>query len=834
MAADSSSANYCPVSRKYLRYLLEKLNDEDSGAGTFAQLAVHLIHRRKCANIVPATEPSAGGDLGQDGRTQKVILDSEGLFRLYESPPLVQERWIFAFSIRSDWKTKLRDDTAKIIANKLYPGAIVFVTNQFIHPEHVKIDAERSIEQEYRVPCEILDGQWILDQLYEQDYPLAVEFLGCPSQSDPKLMDMFRRLYGLEEGGLSEEKALELEKLKTQVQYRNRYTDTPEHLVQDLRRIGDILTPYEAYLEEALRWYEEALPELERITHLPDGIQLLYSYFKALQKLPDGPSKIFSWLPKFIDLVFASEARGMYHYVNVWLHMLFPYLKGQEPFDKLYHTTLGRFQGLDRSNMGALSLAYVDEAILLLECSLVREHEHELQSWLQRVHTFLQSIRTNGAFPRNRIAGVLGVLGPHLGHITEYETCFELAIELESEQEGGFSKASTCKARALAHAEAKQLEQAIVMGSRAKTLWLHERSIRGYLLMTYTIAHWYQELGYMQAAEYQLLEGTHIVTWQPAYMQPDLFLAMIVGLAGLALRQGRVLRAYRWLFYYQRICSKYRLEPDEKILTGMLEGNLNMLIMYLYSRNRPLHDRLLEIADSIDANILLAHREINLSTDEEFEVWLSDLTPEEQIVPRDLRHRVHSQEAKPLEGLVEYDELAQEQYIEWQMPIPYHGRLTISISYPRDPNLARMAFTLATMIQVWSVFLSRDLQQLTVADDSVRIILQWQKHANTDPLLISLDSQHDHLIAALAITPHYVEQVVDIHSESLVDYFLQVMVSLMNEMALDPPDEIMALFDPQTHGEGVNSLITIATPAYLWGSIFAKTVLGVDDASSAL
>src|SRR6266851_1694791 len=111
-ATDNKAASYRPISRKYLKYLLASLNEEDSGGGTFAQLAIHLIHRRKCANIVPATEPSAGGDLGQDARTQRVVLDTDGRFRLYASPPTVAERWIFAFSIRQDWQAKLASDVA--------------------------------------------------------------------------------------------------------------------------------------------------------------------------------------------------------------------------------------------------------------------------------------------------------------------------------------------------------------------------------------------------------------------------------------------------------------------------------------------------------------------------------------------------------------------------------------------------------------------------------------------------------------------------------------------------------------------------------------------------
>ncbi len=830
-AIDNEQASYHPISRRYLKYLLESLNDEDSGGGIFAQLAVHLVQRRKCANVVPATEPSAGGDLGQDARTQRVLLDSDDRFRLYQSPPVIQERWIFAFSIRQDWNVKLRSDVAKIVANNLRPDLIVFVTNQFINPEHVKIDAERAITRQYGVPCEILDGQWILDQLYEQDYSLAVEFLGCPPESDPKLMDMFRRLYGLEEGGLSEEEAVELEQLKSQVQYRNRYIDTPEHLVQDLHRIGNILAPYEAYLEEALKWYEEALPELDRINNLSVGIELLYSYFKALQKLPEGLFKIFAWLPKLIDMIFATEARSIYHYVSVWLHRLFPSMRGQETFDTLYRITLGRFRAIDRSRLGSLSQAYLDETILFLEFPLTYDHDKEVLQWLLRIHSFLQTISTVGAFPRDHIAGLLGVLAPHLGHIPEYETCFELATELKSEQEGGLSKANTYKSRALAHAHANQFEDALILASRAQKIWLNEHSIRGYLLITLVMAQWYDQLGYAQAVEYELILGINIATWQPAFMESDLFLAMIVILSSIALKQGRILRAYRWLFYYQRICHMYRLEPDETILKETLEGNLIVLATYLYLHNRPIHDRLVEIANNIDTSLLLGYREINLSSDEEFEMWLSDLTTEQQEEVRNLRLKIRNEEPKLPEGFIEYDELAQKQYIEWKLPLTTDNILTFHIHYRRDPKLAQMAFTIAVMIQIWSVFLHRDLAGLTFVDDHVEIVLEWQKQDDTEPIYITSETKRDKLIVTLAITPEYIKQVAGIDPDGFLAFFLKTLLHIIHEMSIDPPDEIIQLFDPEIYGAGVNSMIMAGSPAFLWESAFTRKVMGVDDAS---
>ncbi|BCL79533.1 hypothetical protein ccbrp13_19980 [Ktedonobacteria bacterium brp13] len=833
-AAGNNTASYHPISRKYLRYLLTALNEEDSGGGTFAQLAIHLIHRRKCANIVPATEPSAGGDLGQDGRTQRVILDSDSRFRLYESPPITKERWIFAFSIRADWNAKLKSDAKKIVANDLHPDLIVFVTNQFINPEHIKINAEQNIRQEYGIPCEILDGQWILDQLYEQDYALAVEFLGCPPESDPKLMDMFRRVFGLQEGGLAEEEAVELEQLKSQLQYRNRYIDTPEHLVQDLRRIGNILAPYEAYLEEALRWYEEALPELDRITNLPDGIELLYSYFKALQKLPYWQSKIFHWLPSFIDMIFATQARSIYHYMSVWLNMLFPAMNGQEPFDRLYSATLERLRAIDRTQLGILSIAYLEETILFLEFTLIYKQENEVQYWLQRVHSFLQNISNNGAFPRHHITGALSTLAPRLGDIAEYEMCFEVAIELKSEQEGGFAKANTYKTRALAHAHANQLEDALIMASRAQKLWLNEHAIRGYLLITYTMASWYDQLGYAQAAEYELLQGMNITTWQPAFMESDIFLAMIVASSSSALKQGRILRAYRWLYYYQRICHMYRLKPDDTILKKMIEGNLISFEAHLYTRNRLLHDKLLEIADSIDTDLLLGYQEINLSSDEEFEVWLSsDLTQEQQAECRNMRRHVHNGETHNLEDFVEYDELAQEQYIEWQK-ILIDDILTFRVCYPRDPRLAQMAFTIAAMTQIWSVFQHRDLTKLTLADNQVDIILGWQAPEHPDPFNIIFNPQGGKLNVDLTLTPGYIKQVANIDPKDFLEFFLTVIMPIMGDITIDPPGEIMALFDPNTYEDGIDHMIMTGNPALLWESTLARTVLGVDDAPGTL
>ena len=50
---------------------------------------------------------------------------------------------------------------------------------------------------------------------------------------------------------------------------------------------------------------------------------------------------------------------------------------------------------------------------------------------------------------------------------------------------------------------------------------------------------------------------------------------------------------------------------------------------------------------------------------------------------------------------------------------------------------------------------------------------------------------------------------------------------IMGDITIDPPGEIMALFDPNTYEDGIDHMIMTGNPALLWESTLARTVLGV-------
>jgi len=483
--------------------------------------------------------------------------------------------------------------------------------------------------------------------------------------------------------------------------------------------------------------------------------------------------------------------------------------------------------------MGILSQAYADEAILYLELNLhvAYEQDEDPRDWLQRVSSFLMAIGEIQAFPVHRTAGSLGALAPVLGGIPEYEDCFELALELESKQEGGMHQATILKDRALAHAQSDQLRDAIIMATRAKRLWLNEKSIRGCLLTIYMLSSWYDQIRYLQAAEYELLEGVHLATWQPVYMHPDILTAMIVELTNLALRQGRVLRAYRWLAMYYPLCRIHRLEPDAGIYDTFLDYNLGMLMVRLYSRNRPVHDQLLTLVNSFAPDALSAHTQIFLSSDEQFETWIADLSAEGQSEAREMRRQVQTGEIESLDEWVEYDELASEQSVEWRMPVPCQDTLTIRISYPRSPQLAMLAFTLAAVIQIWWAFLQDQIQQLTFADDYVRIILDLVAET-AKPVAITIRMERDGLCISADVAHTYVDKVSDISSEAVLDLVIELLGSLLQSVVLDPPSEVTDLLGPDKSGDAIQRILVVAPPAYLWQhSPFVSRVLGEDYAA---
>lgn len=120
----------------------------------FEECARRLAEAEICPNIKPQTGPTGGGDSQVDASTYPVAHDlAERVW--FGSPAQPSgEDWAFAFSCKRDWKSKIREDIAKIARLPTHFTLAYFITNQYARDkDRAKIETELSQQHGLKVEC---------------------------------------------------------------------------------------------------------------------------------------------------------------------------------------------------------------------------------------------------------------------------------------------------------------------------------------------------------------------------------------------------------------------------------------------------------------------------------------------------------------------------------------------------------------------------------------------------------------------------------------------------------------------------------------------------------
>jgi hypothetical protein len=144
----------------------------------FEEFCRRLAEREICPNLVPQTARLAGGDSKVDSATYPVAGElAEHRYWGGTARP-ADEDWAFAFSAKKDWRTKVREDVAKVVALPRKFRQVFFVTNQPARDKvRAQIEAELTASSGMRVT--ILDRTWIVAKVLGNKLEeLAVACLG--------------------------------------------------------------------------------------------------------------------------------------------------------------------------------------------------------------------------------------------------------------------------------------------------------------------------------------------------------------------------------------------------------------------------------------------------------------------------------------------------------------------------------------------------------------------------------------------------------------------------------------------------------------------------------
>ena len=174
--SDSTVEEKGSLDRAILEHHLSTLGQRSQELA-FENFAKKLCEKTICPNLLEQTGPVAGGDGKTDTQTFPVTEQLKGLWYVGVNESANEERWAFAISTQEDWKAKCRKDARKIAKTDRGYKRIICITSRYAKANQ-RSDIEDELTKELNIDVRILDINWILDRIYQNQLErLAIDEL---------------------------------------------------------------------------------------------------------------------------------------------------------------------------------------------------------------------------------------------------------------------------------------------------------------------------------------------------------------------------------------------------------------------------------------------------------------------------------------------------------------------------------------------------------------------------------------------------------------------------------------------------------------------------------
>ena len=211
--SDSKIIDEAVLPREVLAYELSKISTNQK-QDEFETLCRRLAEKYITPNLVPQVGPTGGGDGKTDSETYPVSPSISDRWFVPENGWNKDEKWAFAISAKEAWKGKAKGDIKKIVETKRDYTRVYFMTNQLVSSKKKK-DAQDEFGKEFDIVIVILDGEWILEHIYNNNITdVAVDSLNLSNAYKSKEKQL---------GANDSFRLEELEKLEQNISNPDRY-----------------------------------------------------------------------------------------------------------------------------------------------------------------------------------------------------------------------------------------------------------------------------------------------------------------------------------------------------------------------------------------------------------------------------------------------------------------------------------------------------------------------------------------------------------------------------------------------------------------------------------
>ncbi len=219
-----TKVNYDVVlTREVLALEIEKISTNQK-QDLFEGFCRRIVEKLITPNLIPQTGPTGGGDGKTDAETFPVSEEISNRWFIPENGWNKDEKWAFAFSSKKTWKSKAKSDIKNILSTKRDYSRIYFISNQTIASKKRK-DAQDEFIEEYKIDVYILDGTWLLEEVFKNNFiDIAVDSLNLSTEYKSK---------SIIQGSNDIEKGKLLDEIESKLQNPNRYSEFDYQKVED-------------------------------------------------------------------------------------------------------------------------------------------------------------------------------------------------------------------------------------------------------------------------------------------------------------------------------------------------------------------------------------------------------------------------------------------------------------------------------------------------------------------------------------------------------------------------------------------------------------------------
>jgi len=267
--SDSVSSTRITIPSEVLAFELEKITTNQK-ENQFETLARKMAEKLIAPNLIPQVGPTGGGDGKTDSETYPVSDTISERWFIPENGWNKDEKWAIAISAKATWKSKLKNDIKSILSTKREYTRVYFITNQTPSSKKKK-DAQDEFIAEFEIDVVVLDGKWILENVYSNNLVnLAVDSLNLSTsfkQEEEKL------------GSNDVRREKLLKELEENIANPNRYSEFDFQLIEDALESA-ILT---RQLERPRKELEGRFDRVERLLSkiVNTGQEIRFRYQKA-------------------------------------------------------------------------------------------------------------------------------------------------------------------------------------------------------------------------------------------------------------------------------------------------------------------------------------------------------------------------------------------------------------------------------------------------------------------------------------------------------------------------------------------------------------------------